>query len=144
MAFDALFEFSDAQSIAATAQSTNILDWQASDLEMGAGTPIYLNIKIETAPTAGTSLTIVLHAASTTDIDAATTKTLWSSGTLLRTTLTAGLWITRIALPYDCDSDRYMGLQYTASGTLTSGTINAWLDHGPQSSHDTQVAASNI
>jgi hypothetical protein len=148
--FDAIFEFSDAQSVAATAQSTNILDWGSGmeDLEMGAGTPVWLNIKVAAAASAGTSLTCALHTDSTTDIDAGTegtnNKILWQSGAIPQASLTAGAWITRIPLPVDADADRYLGLQYTASGTLTGCTVDAWLDHGPQSSHDTQVSASNI
>jgi hypothetical protein len=148
--FDAIFEFSDAQSVAATAESTNILDWGEGmeDLEMGAGTPVWLNIQVETAAAAGTSLTCVLHSSSTTDIDAGTegttNHTLWSSGAIPIANLTANAWIVRIPLPNDADADRYMGIQYTASGTLTSCTVNAWLDHGPQSSFDTQVATSNV
>ncbi len=146
--FDALFEFSDAQSVAATAESTNILDMQSSGLEMGAGTPIYLNIRVGVAAAAGTSLTVVFHNSSTTDIDAgtegSTNNTVWSSGAIPIANLTAGAWITRLSLPVNFDANRYVGIQYTASGTLTSCTVNAWLDNGPQSSYDTQVSDSNI
>jgi hypothetical protein len=145
---DAKFELSDAQSVSATAQSTNIIDFVNSDLEMGAGNPYYLNVRVEGAASAGTSLTVVLHNSSTTDIDAgtegSTNNTVWSSGAIPIANLIAGAWITRLALPNDVDANRYVGLQYTASGTLTGCTVNAWLDNGPQSSYDTQVAESNI
>ena len=148
--FDVLFEFSDAQSVASSAQSTDILDWGSgmTGLEMGAGEPIYLNVQVEVAAAAGTSLTVDLLNADSTNIDNGTEgtnyKTCWSSGAIPQANLTAGAWIGRIALPVGCDDYRYLGLQYTASGTLTSCTVNAWLDHGPQSSYDTQVATSNI
>ena len=146
--FDALFEFSDAQPVAATTQSTNLIDFEQSDLEMGAGEPIFLNVRVEGAASAGTSLTVALRNDSTTDIDAGsegtTSNTLWSSGAIPIAQLTAGAWITRISLPNNVDSNRYCALQYTASGTLTGCTVNAWLDHGPQSGYTTQVATSNI
>ena len=48
-------------------------------------------------------------------------------------------------LPYNVDEESIVGLLYTIGGTTsTVGTINAWLDNGPQSSYDVQVAESNI
>lgn len=148
--YDVLFEFSDAQSVAATAQSTDILDWGSGmeGLEMGAGSPIWLNIRVEGAASAGTSLTCDLLTADSTNIDNGTEytnfRTLWSSSAIPQASLTAGAWIARVPIDVDADQYRYLGVQYTASGTLTGCTVNAWLDQGPQSSHNTQVATSNI
>ncbi len=146
--YDKMFEFSDNQSVASTTESSNILDMQDDDLELGAGTPIYLNIRVSVAATAGTSLTCALQCSSTTDIDAGTefdtNRILWQSGAIGYAQLTLGRWVTRIALPVEFDQERYLGLQYTASGTLTNLRVNAWLDHGPQSSYGTQVSTSNI
>lgn len=147
--FDVMFEFSDNQPVAATAQSTDVLNWGDTDLEMGAGTPIWLNIQVQVAASAGTSLTCdLLSTDGDTDIDDGTEGThyikLWSSGAVPQASLTAGHWICRIPLDVNADEFQYMGIQYTASGTLTGCTVNAWLDHGPQSSYDTQVATSNI
>jgi hypothetical protein len=147
--FDAMFEFSDAQAITADAQSTNILDWQAADREMGAGEPLYLNIRVGPDDFAGgSSLICTLHASTTTDIDATTegtdNKILYQTGDIPQATLTAGYWIARISIPVDVDAYRYLGIQYNDTGGFTTGAINAWLDHGPQSSYDTQVATSNI
>jgi hypothetical protein len=148
--YDVLFEFSDAQAASATAQSTDILDWGSgmTGLEMGAGTPIWLNVRIEDAASAGTSLTVTLNNADSTDIDSGTEgtnyKICWSSGAIPQASLTAGAWIARVPLDVAVDTYRYLGVQYTASGTLTGCTVNAWLDHGPQSTHNTQVATSNI
>ena len=143
---DALFEFSDAQAIVADAQSTNVLDWgeDMEGLEMGAGSPMYLNIRVATADFAGgTSLIVSLYSHSAaTSIESGTA--LWTSDSLLQATLVAGYWITRIALPVNVDLARYLGVYYDDTGEFTAGAINAWLDQGPQSSYDTQVAASNI
>jgi hypothetical protein len=143
--YDALFEFSDDQAITGDAQSTDILDWGSGmeDLEMGAGTPIWLNIQVGTVFAGGTSLACALYC-HTAETNINTGTLLWQGPAIVQASLTAGAWITRIPLPVNCDEDRYLGVYYDDTGAFTGGTVNAWLDHGPQSSFDTQVAASNI
>jgi hypothetical protein len=142
--FDALFEFSDAQDITGDAQSTNVIDMVNADLEMGTGQPLYLNVRVGPDDFAGgTSLVVNLYAhTAATSIESGTL--IFATGTILQAALTAGAWITRVALPVDFDTARYVGLYYNDTGAFSTGAINAWLDHGPQSSYDTQVAASNI
>jgi hypothetical protein len=140
---DALFEFSDNQTVTSTAAATNVLDMQAADLEMGAGNPVYLNIRVGTAYSGGTSVTFALVNEVDATIDGSSVV-VWQSPAIVVANLTAGAWVKRMALPVDFDSDRYIGLYYTVVGSPSAGTINAWLDHGPQSSYDTQVSASNI
>ena len=143
--FDALFEFSDAQAIVADAQSTNVLDWGSGmeGLEMGAGSPLYLNIRVATTFAGGTSLITSLYSHSAaTSIESGTV--LWQSNSLVQATLVSGYWITRIGIPVNVDLARYLGVYYDDTGEFTGGAIDAWIDQGPQSSYDTQVAASNI
>ena len=141
--FDAMFEFSDAQAITADAISTNILDLQSSGLNMGAGEPVYLNVKVGPDDFAGgTSLVVSLYSHSTTTVNSG--KQIISSGTILQAALTAGAWIMRVALPVDFDYARYVGLYYDDTGAFSAGAIDAWLDHGPQSDYSAQVATSNI
>lgn len=141
--FDALFEFSDDQVVTDTSTiSTNVLDLQIADLEMGAGNPVWLNIRIGTAFAGGTSLTFGLYSHSTTTVSSGTC--LWVTGAILEANMTAGKWIIKMPLPDYVDPERYIGLYYTTSGTHTGGTINAWLDYGPQSNTNTQVTTSNI
>lgn len=141
--FDALFEFSDAQAITTDAQSTNVLDMQAADLEMGAGEPIWLNVRVGTAFAGGTSLAVSLYAhTATTSINSGTQ--IIATGTIAQASLTANAWIIRVPLPVNFDEERYIGLYYDDTGAFTAGTVDAWLDHGPQSSYDTQVTTSNI
>lgn len=150
--FDAMLEFSDNQDMsqsATTYAATDVLDWGASDLEMGAGEPLYLNIRVGDAivSTAGSATFVVSLVRETdTDIDSSSTV-IWTSRTFEESDsdLTAGAWIKRMALPVNVDDDRYMGLLYTIGNqTTTLGTVDAWIDHGPQSSFDTQVSESNI
>jgi len=145
--FDALFEFSDAQNAYATNDtvvSTHVLDMQAADLEMGAGTPLYLNCRVSTAFTGGTTVQVILRA----DTDALKTggTDIYLSEALAvdNAETAAGAWLCRIPLDVDFDKDQYIYVAYTNVGANTAGAVDTWIDHGPQSSHDTQVAASNI
>ena len=145
--FDAMLEFSDNQPVTATAISTNSLDMQAADLEMGAGEPLYLNVRVgdtdmDSAGNAATLTVALVYDATALDTSS---TVIYQTIALAEATLTAGTWILRMALPVDYDKGRYVGLLYTAgTENFTAGTIDAWLDHGPQSSYDTQVAVSNI
>lgn len=145
--YDALFEFSDDQAVTVTAVATNSIDFQSSDLEMGAGEPVYLNVRVGTTDftTGGDNdgtLTVAL-VYDDTAVDTSSTV-IYQTVALAEAALTAGTWIMRMALPVDVDKERYVGLLYTTANDITGGSINAWIDHGPQSSYDTQVASSNI
>ena len=145
--YDAMFEFSDDQEITDTdAASTNILDLTLSDLEMGGGQPYWLNIRIGTAFAGGTNIVFSLRYDTVAPIDSSSiviyqTRALTvASGT----ELAAGAWVLRMPLPVNVDEEKIIGLFYDHTGTMSGGTINAWLDNGPQSSHDIQVTTSNI
>jgi len=149
--FDAMLELSDDQDIgtisaAGVLAATNTFNWTQSDLEMGAGDPLWLNIKMGTEAllsTGAATCTFALKRETDTTIDA-TSSTVWST-TIAKASLTAGAWVVRMPLPYDIDADAYMGLLYTINTSDSSaGKVDAWIDHGPQSSYDTQVSASNI
>ncbi len=142
--FDAMFEFSDDQVITDTdAASTNILDFTLSDLEMGAGEPLWLNIRIGTAFAGGTNIVFSLRYDTVAPIDSSSTV-IYQTPAITTATMVAGFWVLRMPLPYNIDEERIIGLYYDHTGTMSDGTINAWLDHGPQSSYDTQVTTSNI
>lgn len=139
-----MFELSDDQVITdSDAASTNIIDFTLSDLEMGAGQPYWLNIRVGDAFAGGTSIIFSLRYDTVAPIDASSTI-IWQSATILTATLVAGHWVMRMPLPVNVDEERIVGLFYDVDGTMSAGTINAWLDNGPQSSYDTQVTTSNI
>ena len=151
--FDAMFEFSDDQDIGAltateVAASDDVINWTQSDLEMGAGEPLWLNVRMgtEALGSAGAStLTVALKRETDGTIDTDST-TIWTTPALaIGAATAAGEFLMRMPLPYNVDEDAYLGLLYTMGGaTATSGKVDAWIDHGPQSSFDTQVSASNI
>ncbi len=153
--FDAKLEFSDDQDIsqsAGTAAATNTFNFVNSDLEMGAGEPIWFNARIGTEKvsdnTDGTSgsSTLVLSLVNETDTTIDSSSVIvWTSKTFTEAELLEGAWVIRMALPNNVDDQKILGVLYTIAGaTSLIGTIDAWLDHGPQSSYDTQVSESNI
>ena len=149
--YDAKFElFDDATLVASTGTdyvgaTVKTIDMTASDLEMGAGTPVWLNIRVgTTAYAGGTNATFNLYADTTAAGHDTNSDVVLSSGKRAISGLTAGAWIFRCPLPVDYDTSRYLSLGVVCDGATTAGTIDAWLDHGPQSSFDTQVSTSNI
>ena len=154
--FDALLEFSDNQAItttSATYAADNTFDFLSPDLEMGAGEPIWFNARVGTVAFAATSgstagactLQVSLVNETDTTIDSSSVVA-FSSKTFTEAELTKGAWLIRIPLPYNVDDQKIIGVLYTIAGDDLGdeATIDAWLDHGPQSSYDTQVSASNI
>jgi len=140
--FDALFEFSDGQDVTTTSLSDHVLNFGAADLEMGAGEPIWLCVKVGTAM-ADATLAISLYRHTSETVNNGTA--IWTTETFADGTLTAGRWVLRMPLPYNVDEDAYIGLYYTCTTTFTTGTLDAWLQIGPPStSFDTQVSVSNI
>lgn len=153
--FDAKLEFSDDQDLAmgtGTAMATNTFNWADTDLEMGQGEPIWFNARIGTEAIAGTSgttagsstLVVSLVSEDNTTIDSSS-EVMYTSRVFTEDEMTKGAWLVRIPIPVDIDNKQYMGVLYTIGGeTSADGKVNCWLDHGAQSSYDTQVANSNI
>ncbi len=154
--FDAMFEFMDDAEITGATTTLYLpistwkeLDWVTEDLEMGAGEPLWLNIRVgTTAYSSGTTDTdtadFKLFADDTSEGQDSSSVLVASSGPIAMTALTVGDWILRQPLRYNCDDERYLTIGATFSDNVSAGTIDAWIDHGPQSSYDTQVSASNI
>ena len=144
--FDVMFEFCDAEPMFAddtTFAADKAIDMQDTDLEMGVGEPIYLNIKFTTIFDGGTH--IQFHLVSDTDTGFDSNSTYHMSTPIFAVAdTTAGEWAYRGPIPYDIDSEQYIGLLATNTGTNTQGAVDAWLDHGSQSSYDTQVSPSNV
>ena len=152
--FDAKFEFYDDQQLIGTSTTDYVgatvktLDWVNSGLEMGAGEPVWLNIRVGTtayAPTtSGDTVDFKLFADTAAEGHDSNSAIVLASGAREASTLIAGAWVLRVPLPVDVDIKQYLSLGATFNEATTAGTINAWLDHGPQSSYDTQVSTSNI
>jgi len=99
--------------------SENVIDLGAASLDIGAGTPIYLNVIITTLSTSeSNTLTVELRDGAT---DAAADALLLFAAFIPHTT---GL---KIKCPLPNDVARYVSMYMTASATLTAGTISAFL-----------------
>jgi hypothetical protein len=150
--FDVYGELSDAQTIATTEASDDIIDWTASDKSLGVADQLYLNITCNTtfAGNAGT-LTIALCYDTVAPVDGSSTviyqTPAFAIGSKQLTAYdgkTNGL-ILCMPLPDNVDEERILGLYYTVgAGPFTSGAIDAWIGAPMQSRYDTQVAASNV
>ncbi len=146
--YDVMFEFLDDQTFTTTNGTTlaatyKTIDWQAAGLEMGAGEPVWLNVKVGTTAITGGTVDFRLLSDTSAGGQDSSSKIVLASGARAAADLTANAWVLRAPLPVDVDRLRYLGLVMVGVSTPT-GKVNAWLDHGPQSSYDTQVSTSNI
>jgi hypothetical protein len=138
MLFDSTNLFSDAQAITATAASTNVIDFGATDTpkhaanaitrDLGKGNKVALHVQVVTdfADTGdNTSLTVALQTDTVENF--ASPTTLWTSETLVSTALVAGYIFPLAFIPRGVQ--RYLRLNYTVSGTgdMEAGAITAGL-----------------
>jgi len=123
---DAQLELSVAQAVTSTAASTNYIDLGAAGDAVGTGSTCYLVVRVGTAATAAGAATVTFDLQTDSDPAFGTAVTLFSSGALAKTALTANTWIIQIALPLGLK--RYVRLNYTvATGPLTAGTFDAFI-----------------
>ncbi|KKN78799.1 hypothetical protein LCGC14_0345710 [marine sediment metagenome] len=147
--YDIMYEFMDDLTITTTNGTTiggtaKTIDWQAADLEMGAGEPLWLNVRVGTTAITGTTIDIRLLADTAAGGQDSSSLIVLSSGArTIGASIAVGEWLLRVPLPVNVDDRRFLAVAVVATGTVT-GALNAWLDHGPQSSYDTQVSTSNI
>lgn len=140
-AFPNIGEFSDAQQISAAGASTNYIDLAMTRQQIGVGVPIYICIRTNTAPTqSADTLSIELQNDAVNTFNGAGLL-IWMllsgaagaelAGTVARLA-TAGAWIYRGVLPYEC-SLRYLRLYYNNTTSNGTFTIDAWLALSVQS-----------
>ena len=120
--------FSEAQSIVGSAgdiNSTNVIDFAAVKPDPGMGRAVYLNVTIPVAVTSSGSATVafVLEESA----DNSTYTTVYTTGALAYSGLTAGKTVIRMPLP-DAGK-RYLRMTYTVgTAATTAGKVDAWLD----------------
>ena len=136
MILDKTNEFSDGQTVTATAASTNVIDLNpsASNLiqDIGAGEPVWLVVQVdETATAAGAAtVTVSLESSAATALTSATVH--YSSDAKALADMTAGAELVRVRLPGG-DYKRYLGVRYTvATGPLTAGKFSAFITKDAQ------------
>jgi hypothetical protein len=121
--YDAGFELADNADLYADGADVYIttgkeIDWVNSGLDIGQGTPIYLNITVGTTVYAGgTSVQFFLEVDDTSEGHDSTGKRVLMTDVILT----------------------------VCAGTFTAGKVNAWLSNSPiGSTFNNQVAESNI
>lgn len=118
MIIDAQNLFSNAQTVSATAASTNVVDLGPGKI---GGSLVRLFVAGDTGSGAGT-VTVALQSCATA---AGTYVTHFTSGAVAGTAMANGYQVLSIPLPADCE--QYVKLAYTVSGTfsakLTAGLV---------------------
>lgn len=122
MIFDSRLEFSDAQAVTSSAASTNIVDL-TSDRDVGPGERLWLVLTVQTAIT-GSSPTV--SAVLQTD-DNASFSSATAIATLETLTATNGTAGATFFMAVPSNNERYLRVNYTAGGTVSTGAVNAFL-----------------
>ena len=151
--YDAKFELLDDGTLWAdgttdyNAGTAKEIDWVNSGLDIGQGTPIYLNIRVgTTAYSGGTTADFKLFADDTSEGHDSSSTAVLSTGPIATANIdAAGDFVFSGAVPVNVDAQRYLQLGVTCVGAYTQGSVNAWLSNSPiGSTYDTQVDSSNI
>jgi len=119
----------DLTGTATTQYSTNAINLSGVVGDIGVGSPLYMVICCEVAFTgAGTvQFNIVDELDSTID---GSSVVIVSTTTIAIASLTLGK-VFAIPIPAGLITQQYLGMSYTNSGTLTAGTISAFLALSP-------------
>lgn len=124
MILDADLQFSDAQSVTATAASTNSLDLSAIR-DIGTGQPMYVVMNLAAAMVgAGAIITVTAETDDNSGFSSATTSQTLG---VFPAVSAAGTKLV-CAISPDAANERYLRLKYTVSGgTLSSSSVDAFL-----------------
>lgn len=129
MILDERLEFCDGTNAAKAAGNAilgDVIDLGATPTlrDIGAGEPLYLVIQAETAFTGAGNLTFELRSDSGAALTESPTTHLTAVDAEAYTVWTAG-HMKVVALPQEVAYERYLGIWYTTSGTITGGTTNS-------------------
>ena len=136
MLIDTQLKFSDAQSLTATAISTNVVDLRGNltqnpttvDEGLTIGQDFWLVVQVITAAAGGDAaktLTITLESAADAGLSSGPVVH-FTTTAITGATLIAGYQAVRIQLP-SADYKRYLGLRYTVSASFTAFTLTAFM-----------------
>lgn len=130
MLTDALLQLSSAQTVTASAVSTNTVDLsQARDL--GPGTDLYVAITVDEAATAAGAATVNFQVITSAAANLGSPTIIGQTDAIGKAELTLGRKAIIVSIPSAVllaqpIGQRYLGLQYTvATGPLTAGKFSA-------------------
>ena len=127
MMIDSQLVFSDKQAITVDAASTNEIDFGAANLNIGQGSPLMVEVWLDTAFTS-TANTLTIKLESSAD---GVTYAAIDSLTILPATATSSLLaanrgqLVKMSLPEN--TKRFVRIYYEVSTTLVSGKVNAFI-----------------
>ena len=127
MITDAFLRLSDGQALTTTAVSTNTVDLGVAR-DIGAGEDIYVYFTVPVALAGGTSVTFQVITSAAANLG--TPTVVGSTAAVATASLVAGYkTAVRINPSVFATGQRYLGAQYTISGTYSSGTVTADVVH---------------
>ena len=130
MILDKQLVFSDAQAVTASAASEHTIDLGAANLELGVGTPLYIEVWMDTVFSGSTAtLTVDLQDGAAVG---GSDKVMEILPAISQTAMIAkgiGL-LAKVMLPVGMDISRHLRLYYTASASLAGGKLNAFITIG--------------
>jgi hypothetical protein len=127
MVQDALLVFSDeqAQTSVAAHDSTNTIDLQTASVNIGAGTPIYFNFRVNTTFTSSSSATFTMKLQDSSDASTWADTGIGPFTALAYSLMTEGK-VYSFSLPPNVQ--RYLKVVYTIGvAVLSAGAWDAWL-----------------
>lgn len=138
MRIDYLLEFSNSQTVTATAIS-DVVPLRATGLHPGAtqnvGSPnqMWLVIQVDETATAAGAATVTFTLESDSDNALTTSPTVhYSTGAIPKASLVAKTTLAVVPLPYG-EYEHFLAVRYTvATGPLTAGKFSAFLTDQPQ------------
>ena len=130
MILDNFLRVSTAQAVTTTAVSTDKIDLLQAR-EIGEGADLFFVFTVGTAFSGGTSITFQVVTDDNASLSSPTVVA--ASAAIVTASLTAGAQFI-VAIPPQIASlgERYLGAQYTVSGTYSAGTVTADVAHNIQ------------
>ena len=123
MYLDSQLQFSDAQALTATADSTNVIDLGVNQ-DIGKGEPMGVVITVGVAADSTTGNETYQFQLETDDNAAMSSSTVIGDQTVAAASLTAG---DKVVIPLGHTNERYLQVLYTLGGTTPSVTVDAYL-----------------
>ena len=123
-------EFSDAQAVTATADSTNVIDLNSVQ---AIGEELYITVEVDTLPVSGGASTLIVTVNTDDNAAMASSTAVITSASFLKAALGAGEKVlNRVRLP-SVGLERYLELTYTVgTADYTAGNFSAYLTQGIQ------------
>lgn len=123
MILDSKLQFSDAQALTGTADSTNVIDL-SNDRDIGIGEPMALVVTVGVAADFTTTDETYQFQLETDDNAAMSSSTIIGDVTVAAANLTAG---DKVVIPLGHSNERYLQVVYTLGGTTPTVTVDAYL-----------------